>query len=364
MISKIKIGIIGCGGMAKTHASRFETLMDRIEISALVDLDLEKAQAVADLLPNNPMVTSSYEEALDVCDAMLVVLPHHLHHQVTIDCLNAGKHVLCEKPLANTEQHCREMFEAAQQNKRVLMVAYCMRFHPLVNKLKEYIDNNTFGKCFQLSIWTEQHTEREPDNWMCRKDQVGGGQLFSHGCHYIDLMLWIMGKPVRGSHISSNLCTPWMEGEGTSNVSIEFEDGKLGYHFGTWGARGSKLKYAFHAHCEKGMLELDITAGTLKYYGDAEAHVPGSEAKQQEILLAEEPHAKPTAEEMRHFINCIKTGEKPLTDPVSSIEGLKVIWQLYEAEARHELAALRGLGLGTFKLPVKQHKKIRECIIA
>ncbi len=350
MTKKINIGVIGCGGMAKSHASRFEAIMDKIEVTALVDLELDRARAVAELLPNDPFITTDYKEALDYCDAVLVVLPHHLHHQVTIDCLDAGKHVLCEKPLANTEQECLEMVEAAKRNDRVLMVAYCMRFHPLVLKMKEYLDNKTFGECFQLSIWTEQHTEREPSNWMCRADQVGGGQLFSHGCHYIDLMLWMMGKPLRGTHTSTNLGTPWMEKEGTSNVCIEFEDGKLGYHFGTWGARGTKLKYAFHAHCEKGMLEINLHDGTLKYYGDAEAHVPGSDAEQKEALLFEAKHAKPTSEEMSHFIDCIENGTTPLTDPVSSIEGLQIIWKLYDAENKHELADFQGMGLGSLTL--------------
>ena len=346
-MKKLKIGMFGCGGMAKAHALRFEALTDKIEVAALVDLDKERAQAVADLLPGKPLVTADYRETLPLIDAALVVLPHHLHCPVTLDCLNAGKHVLCEKPLANTEAECRAMIDAARRNKRVLMVAYCMRFHPLLRKFKELLDSKTFGECFQLSIWTEQHTEREPGSWVCRADQVGGGQLFSHGCHYIDLMLWIMGKPLWGSHIGSNLGTPWMEREGTSNVSIAFEGGKLGYHFGTWGARGSKLKYSFHAHCEKGMLEWDVTGGKLQFYGDASAHVPGTDPTQKVTLLAEDAFAKPTAEEMSHFVDCVETGAAPLTDPVSSLEGLKVIWKLYEAEDKHELADLRGLGLGT-----------------
>jgi predicted dehydrogenase len=166
-MNKTKIGIIGCGGMAKTHAGRFEAISDQIEVTAVVDLDIGKAEAVAELLPNNPMVTRDYREALDVTDAMLVVLPHHLHKEVTVECLNAGKHVLCEKPLANSEEECLEMMEAAKRNERVLMVAYCMRFHPLVLKMKEYLDSKTFGECFQLSIWTEQHTERSLDSWIC-----------------------------------------------------------------------------------------------------------------------------------------------------------------------------------------------------
>jgi predicted dehydrogenase len=159
----------------------------------------------------------------------------------------------------------------------------------------------------------------------------------------------MLGKPLWGSHIGTNLGTPWMEREGTSNVSIAFEGGRLGYHFGTWGARGTKLKYAFHAHCEKGMIEWSLSDGCLRFYGDAEAHVPGAEAKQRVAVLMEEKFAKPTAEEMTHFADCIQTGTPPLTDAVSSLEGLQVSWKLYAAEDAHQLADLRGLGLGTIR---------------
>src|SRR5690606_17402642 len=100
-----------------------------------------------------------YREILDDVDAVIVVLPHHLHHPVTIECLNAGKHVLVEKPLANSEQECQEMIEAAERNQRVLMVAYCMRFHPLVTEMKRLIQEKVYGDVFQLSIWTEQFTQ-------------------------------------------------------------------------------------------------------------------------------------------------------------------------------------------------------------
>src|SRR5690606_25452304 len=86
--------------------------------------------------------------------------------------------------------------------------------------------------------------------------RLGGGQLFSHGCHYIDQMLLWMRMPVEGTHMGTNLGTPWMEREGTSNVTIKFENGAMGYHFGTWGARGSRLRYSVHAHCMGGMLEM------------------------------------------------------------------------------------------------------------
>ena len=240
------------------------------------------------------------------------------------------------------------MIRAAKQQNLVLMVAYCMRFHPLVVKMKELLDAKTYGEVFQLSIWTEQLTQREEGHWSRSAQLLGGGQFFSHGCHYVDLLLWMLGRPLRGNHYGSNRGTPWMEKEGTSNVTIEFEEGILGYHFGTWGARGTRLGYSFHAHCEEGMLEIALREGKLIAHTRAEEHVAGKPvAHQKEEVLLKVENAKHTEVEMAHFIECIETGQQPLTDGISSLEGLQVIWKLYEAENNNAVADLTGLGLGS-----------------
>ena len=349
-MGKTRIGIIGCGGMARSHASRFSEVLDRIEVTAVVDIDRDRAQMVADLLDDDPIVETDYTKIYHQIDAVLIVVPHHLHHPITLDCLRAGKHVMVEKPMAISEQECVEMIEESKKQKRVLMVAYCMRFHPLVVKMKELLAEKAYGKLFQLSIWTEQLTRREGGHWAQKKETLGGGQFFSHGCHYVDLMLWMAGRPVRGTHIGTTLGTPWMEGEGTSNVTIEFEGGVLGYHFGTWGARGTRLGYSFHAHCEEGTLEIALRSGQLIAHTRSEEHDSGKLiAKQKEEILLEAPSAKHTELEMSHFIDCIQTGNRPLTDAIGSLEGLQVIWKLYEAEEKNELADLQGLGLDTWR---------------
>ncbi|AWT58861.1 MAG: Putative 4,5-dihydroxyphthalate dehydrogenase [Candidatus Moanabacter tarae] len=347
-MKKTRVGIIGCGGMAQSHTSRFLDILDRIEVTAVVDINKERAQSVADLLPNKPIVETNFQAIYAHIDAALVVVPHHLHHSVSIDCLRAGKHVLVEKPMALNETECLELIKESKNQNRILMVAYCMRFHPLIIRMKELIDTKTYGELFQLSIWTEQLTLAPKGHWRSSAATLGGGQFFSHGCHYVDLMLWIAGQPIRGSHYGTRRGTPWMEREGTSNLTIEFENGVLGYHFGTWGARGTRLKYSFHAHCENGMLEIALRDGQLIAHTRAEEHNSGKLiVSQQEKVLLESENTKPTEIELAHFIDCIETGAKPLTDPVSSLEGLKVIWKLYEAEARNEIANLKGLGLGT-----------------
>ena len=337
---KHKLILIGCGGMAKNHVSRFENLEDRLEVVAVVDIDTAKAQAVSDLLPNHPPVFADYREALPLGDLVLQCLPHHLHAECTIACLDAGKHVLAEKPLANSKAECLAMMEAAKRNNRVLMTAYCMRFHPILREMRRLIKEKVYGECFQLSIWTEQLTIREDAAWLHDRKLLGGGQLFSHGCHYIDLMLWMMGKPVRGTHSGTNFCTPWMDREGTSNVCLEFENGALGYHFGTWGAKGTRMGYSFQAHCEKGLIDFKLQENKLLLRGNISEHSPGTPEDCKEYVLLDmgERTGKPTIEEMRHFLDCVETGKTPETSPEESIAGLEVIWELYQAEDEHRLA--------------------------
>ena len=328
-----RMAIIGCGGMANTHARRFEEQGERVQLTAAVDIELPKAQAVAALVPG-AQAFADFHDALPLVDAVLIAAPHHLHHAITKDCLEAGKHVLLEKPMANSEAECRDLIATAARVQRTLMIAYCQRFNPLVLKVKELIDARAYGPCFQLSIWTEQHTERAPDNWMCRAGTLGGGQLFSHGCHYIDLLLWMLGRPMQGTHTGTNFGTSWMEREGTSHVSLKFASGALGYHFGTWGARGTRLRYAIHAHCLKGMIEADLHGGKVMVHQGREVQT-----------LLDAPTQKNTVEELRHFLDCAESGKPPLTDGHGSLQGLRVIWRLYEAEDRGVVADLRGCGL-------------------
>lgn len=332
----IRIGLIGCGGMSGAHTKRFHKLGARMKVTACVDVIEERARAAAQLFPGARAATD-YREVFNEVDAVLLVLPHHLHASIGIDCLHAGKHVLLEKPMATSERECLDLIAASEKAGRTLMIAYCMRFHPLVVKMKELLDSRKYGEVFQVSIWTEQLTQYHPGHWALSEKTLGGGQFFSHGCHYIDILLWYLGRPVAGTHVGTNLGTPWMEREGTSNVTIQFEGGALGYHFGTWGARGTRLGYSFHAHGTEGLIEASLRNNKLIF------HREGNE----EVLLETES-GKHTENEMAHFLDCIEHGRRPLTDGPGSLQGLRVIWRLYEAERKGAVADLRGLGLDDF----------------
>jgi len=350
-MARVRLGIVGCGGMSKAHLHGFYDLDERMQVTALVDVMPEKAAAAAALFAGARAVTD-FREILDDVDALLLSLPHHLHHPIGMTCLKAGKHVLMEKPMANTEAECLDLIAAAEEAGVTLMVGYVMRYHPLAMEMKRLLQEKTYGDVFHVSLWTEQLTicseERMP--WAMDHRTLGGGQLFSHGCHYIDLLLWYLGNPVEGAHIGTNLGTPWMDWEGTSDVSIRFEDGSVGYHMGTWGARGSRLRYAFHAHCTEGMLEADFAGNRLLVHTGFKRHTPGQEAEdaETETVLMEAESAKRTHAQILHFLDCIETGALPRTSARDSLQSLRVIWRLYEAERAGKLADLRGLGLVDF----------------
>jgi predicted dehydrogenase len=320
--------------MESRHAEGLVGLKDRVEVVATVDTELERAKYAAEVLGARTAVTD-YREILDDVDTVLVVLPNHLHHEVGMECLQAGKHVLMEKPLANTEDHCLELIHTAAERNLVLTTAYVMRFNPLVLKLKELIDDGTLGDVFQVSIWTEQFTKRPVGNWHNTAATLGGGQFFSHGCHYVDLLMWFLGDPVRGTHMGNRLGTQWLEKEGTSNATIEFANGALGYHFGTWGARGTKLRYSMHAHGTEAMAELELRLGELRLYqGDT-----------VRTVMSGDRNSKRVQEQLTHFFDAVDGSDSSVNNGAASIQGLRVIWRLYEAEQRGMIADLSGLGL-------------------
>jgi len=346
--------MIGCGTMAASHVRTLAPLRHRMRFTAFADLDLARAQQAA-AAADGAVAVADCRQLFDAVDAVVIAVPHDLHFAIGMDCLNAHKHILMEKPLALTEAECRKLIAADRSPDPVLMVGYVMRHDPLWTHLGDALRARTYGDVFHVSIWTEQYTDTSRGAWLGQAKRVGGGQLFSHGCHYIDLLLQWLGDPVRGSHVGTNLGTPWMEREGTSNVCLKFASGATAYHFGTWGARGSRLRYSVHAHCTEGMLELDHAQGTITLHRDrsggdlpalqalaADGETPDTPGQ---VVVYRQPDKsdKAVVQQMAAFLDCIEQRRIPAVSAASSLRSLQVIWKLYEAEGKGVVADLTGL---------------------
>lgn len=351
---KIKLAIVGCGFISDYHKDAFKDLDDQIKVIGCCDIIPERAEKAAKHLKAEHAV-EDYRELLNKADAFLLAVPHDQHYPIGMECLKNKKHVLMEKPMALNEAQCLELTHAAIQNGVKFMVGYVMRYHPMIIKLKEIIDSEEHGECFHMSIWTEQYSNVYG---FYEREKNGGGQFFNHGCHYVDLLMWYFGNPVKGAHMGTNLGTPWMEAEGTSNCIFEFEGKKLAYHFGTWGARGMKHSYAMHAFFEDCMIECCLNDGKM-YLHKKSKIVPYFETCDEQILIFQcAPQIHQPIFELAHFADCIRNHKEPITNGPVSMQSLRVIWRMYEAEEKNVIADLRGISLdgpwdihGLAKLP-------------
>ena len=344
----LRIGLIGCGKMMGAHVRGVQNV-DNVEIVAVCDIIPENAQAVSDALPNHPKIFTNYKDMIDEVDAVLIALPHDLHYECGMFFALRDKHILMEKPLCNTEEECLSLIETCEARGLTLMCAYPVPFWPGIEKLKALVDSGDYGKVMQMSVWTEQLTVCDINQrpWAASA-RIGGGQLFSHGCHYIDLMLRFLGNPVEGAHVGTRIGTPWLLKEGTSAVILRFESGAIGYHGATWGARGTRLGYDFQIQTEKAMLEYEHMSGEVRVYDENGEHRPGfhdenKNAKYTVVWKRDEAMGKMTQHEIAHFTDCVLNHKKPMTDGRSALRSLRVIWELYNAEKNHKLADLRGI---------------------
>ena len=345
----IRLGLIGCGQMMEAHAAAVNKV-DGIEITVVCDILRERAESVAAALGNSPKILTDYKEMAEDVDAVLIALPHDLHYECGVFFARHKKHVMMEKPLCNTEEECLRLIEICEEEGVILMCAYPVPFWRSMVELKRLVDTGAFGRIIQMSIWTEQLTRPESEYHWQNTARLGGGQFFSHGCHYVDLLLRFLGEPIEGSHFGTRVGTEWLRREGTSVAIFQFKNGAVGYHGATWGARGTKLGYNFQIQTEKGLLEYDRGANVIRLYGGAGLHVPGTAENNSYTRILWDgngPANKETHYEISHFVDCIRNHKEPITGGRAALQSLRIIWKMYDAEKNGTTADLRGLGLPT-----------------
>lgn len=194
---KVGIGLIGAGGIAQgAHMPGYAAIPELCEIVALADINEETGKAAAQKF-NVPNVFTDYKKLLEMDEvhAVSVCTPNYLHMEPTILAFKAGKHVLCEKPVAMNAQEAARMVEAAKAAKRKFMVGYNSRFAPTNQLLKTYIDAGDLGDIYYARA--QALRRRGIPGWgvFIDKSKQGGGPLIDIGVHILDLTLWMMGHP-------------------------------------------------------------------------------------------------------------------------------------------------------------------------
>lgn len=252
----IKFAIIGCGRIAQRHA---EHISKYGKLVAVCDIVPEKAIDLAgryhaipyfnldDLLAN--------EKDLEVVS---IVTPNGLHAEQSIKSLNAGFHVLCEKPMAISVHDCGEMIKASEKNNKRLFAIKQNRYNPPVDAVKNAIEQGKLGDIYsvQLSCFWNRNADYYKNSWKGTKD-MDGGTLFTQFSHFIDLLYWMIGDIKEARAFTDNFAHKnIIDFEDTGVVIIKFYNGAIGTINYTVNSYNQNMEGSLTIFGEKGTVKI------------------------------------------------------------------------------------------------------------
>jgi len=250
MVDKVKWGIIGTGVIAPNHAS---AVMESpyAELVAVCDVDEPKARAFAAKY-GNPAVYTDYIEMLDKggIEAVSICTPSGLHSEMTMAAAQRGVHVLCEKPMAITLEQMDAMVEAVEKSGIKAGMVFQRRTNPLSQKVRAAVQAGELGQMVLGDAYLKYY--RSPAyyksaDWRATWALDGGGALMNQGVHGVDLLLWIMGSPVKTVFAKAEAKVRDIEVEDTAVAVLTFENGAYGVIEGTTSCNpGEPTTFALH----------------------------------------------------------------------------------------------------------------------
>jgi predicted dehydrogenase len=261
--------------------------------------------------------------------AVVVALPNYLHAPVTIQMLEAGKHVLCEKPMATSVADAEEMVEASRRTGRKLMIAHMWRFDREVLWLRDLVASGKLGMVFKVkshALWL--HEGPPPDSWFVQRRFAGGGALADMGIHSIDTLRFVLGG-LRPTKVFANVGTHFEQIglEDTATVLIEFEGGVAALVEAGW--------YHLYGDGLEGYTQVYGTKGYARAL-PSELHslVQGvwSVTHPQMPKRSQQCDMPMYLEQMDHFLTSILTGSQPQPS------GEECLWTVRVLEAAYRSA--------------------------
>jgi predicted dehydrogenase len=285
----------------------------RAEIAALCDIDPDALKKAGEILGSSSRRFADHREMIHAgqLDAVVVAVPQHLHAALSIETLDAGLSVFCEKPMAMNVAECEEMIAAAKRNNKVLMIGHVLRYINPYKYVLEMARSGNLGKPFAVRLirtmgkwgdWTRP--------WRCRRDMCGG-LLLEVNVHEIDFMRCILGRATLAHAAGRRFINDEIDYEDFITATIAFESGIGTLTTGSCDYLG---RYTGEIYLERGSIYFDSISGTVHVRKDGEG--------KRAIPYAEiEPGSEGGVHrEMREFVETV-LGEGPVT--ISGDDGLR-----------------------------------------
>ena len=366
----LRVALVGCGVISHDHARAFADVggnRDRARLVAFCDTDADRAQAAyatygealaaSAPAPDAPeaapgaqavyananklsaeqsdaTTTQTYEEILarpDV-DAVDLCLPHDLHADMVIRAARAGKHILCEKPLAMTIEDCDRMIMAAQEHHVVLMHGENMRLAAHVERAAQLVQEGAVGKVVGLqgtmTYWQRAHMNQ---GWRGRQAQAGGGQLIDGGIHLIDAMRHVGGDVLGVQAMTAGYREDTGEGEDLAIINLRYAGGHFGQIFSCHATQGRGAAPFLTVYGMEGVLCLDA------YHSPSLLLFRPGQPPQSETLASS--WQSTFAREVTHFLDVLQNGVPLQARPEDGRENLRLVLAAYEsARTKQEVA--------------------------
>jgi predicted dehydrogenase len=348
---KLKVGVIGVGGIAQAcHLPNWKELEEegRVEIVAVCDILKERLAEVRTkfdmekgYLKYRQMLKNHEFDIIDICTQ------NRWHAPMTVDALEAGAHVLVEKPMAMNAKECEGMIRAATKAKRKLMVAQHMRFEPAHEKLKRVIESGELGEIYTANAvylrrrgipgWGKFHIKRESL----------GGPLIDIGVHVMDLAIWLMGcpKPVsvsgkvwRKFGDRKDLVNCWgtpyppkeFDVEDHATALVRFENNITMICEASWAANIPEERHGVSVLGDKA----GVSTNPLGVYGYDDNALT---SRKFDWIPEGEGHRM----EIRHFTECLEQNRAVRVQPEESLRVQKIIDAIYESSRKNREITIR-----------------------
>jgi len=352
---KIKVGVIGAGSISDMHFEAYKA-NENVKIAAVCDLNERRAREKAEYYGANQYYTD-YNELLSVqeIDAVSICTWNNSHAEISTAALNAGKHVLVEKPLCKTVDEALEIERAVREvDDQVLQVGFVRRHGTNAQVLKKFIDADDFGDIYYAKA-SYIRALGNPGGWFADKARSGGGPLIDLGVHVIDLAWYLMGKPkvtsVSGntysrlgnrSHIEHKSFYKAADYDPDQNTVEDMFNALIRFENGA----SMMVDASFSLHTKRDTGELKLFGEKAGAEIDPQLHIT---TEKHHTILNVTPEIDASSfdmmsgfqNEIDHFITCVK-GEADTIAPVEDgVEIMKVLAAIYESSETGKEVYLR-----------------------
>ncbi|MDN4525029.1 Gfo/Idh/MocA family protein [Fictibacillus fluitans] len=340
----IKVAIIGTGAIASAHIKAYQQFADRCEIIALCDLYVEKAKSTVEEFHLNAHIYTKCDELLQDTDIDLISIctPPYTHAEIAVAALNAGKHVLVEKPMAASLEECDAMNDAQQKSGRVLSVISQNRFTNPMMKLKSILETGLMGPIVHTqvdSFWWRGHSYYDLW-WRGTWEKEGGGCTLNHAVHHIDIFHWMNGMPSEVTAVTTNTSHDNAEVEDLSVAICSYPNGSLGQITSSVVHHGEEQQLIFQGKNARVSVPWKVRASKSKENGFPERDHELEQKIQQHYEAVTDLSYEGHAAQVDDVLCAIEGKKSVLVDGHAGRRTLELITAIYQSANTRQSASL------------------------